>query len=769
MGEGFYLTNTNFLPAVFISAIVIVYYMFCVKYKKCISMMIGALCMLLILAGFYNIKKYNIYDIQKLVKDKEKVIVYGKIYKVTEKKSKKYCYVNSENIKFDGYVSSGRAVIIIDGEEKIYPGNYIKSTGTFKKFQNKRNEGGFDEKNYYFSNGIKLVMYAIKYETYRYETTSEECAFRFKQIIKDKMKQLGTEKYVNIYSGILLGDRQEIDEETISVYKYAGISHILSISGLHISLVGAFLLGIFRKTGKRLMALVLTFMGLLFYLEIIMNGLSARRAFIMFVLAMIAGYIGRTYDIISALAISIVIIITDNPYAILNDGFLLSVFAIFGIAVVYNTIRKFLKIKNKILLMLIACISVNVTTLPIVINMGNEVQTLSFIINIFILSTMSVMLILGITGIITGFVWILPAKILFQSGCIMLEVYEKICVKTINIFNAVKIIPTIDRFHLIIYYGAVIFFTLMIYLAGRTVINTENCIRKINRTIFILLVYFFCFISVTSEKKPNLIIKVIDVGQGDSIYINSRGVVSVIDAGSSSEKEISKYTILPFLKANGVSKIDYLYMTHTDSDHTNGMYELLNYRHNGDSYVKNLVVYKNIKEDEKYKKIAEAARKNKVNILKISAGDEIRINSITLKCLWPDLNHDDMDVNNLSVVMKLESDSFSMIFTGDIEKEAEEILVSKYHYLLKSDALKIAHHGSKSSSIPEFLNMVKPYNSFISVYKKNRYGHPGKTTLDNLRKINSYIYRTDQTGEIVIDVDKGKIYTIQNMIETFLR
>ena len=74
-------------------------------------------------------------------------------------------------------------------------------------------------------------MYAIKYETYRYETTSEECAFRFKQIIKDKMKQLGTEKYVNIYSGILLGDRQEIDEETISVYKYAGISHILSISG----------------------------------------------------------------------------------------------------------------------------------------------------------------------------------------------------------------------------------------------------------------------------------------------------------------------------------------------------------------------------------------------------------------------------------------------------------------------------------------------------------------------------------------------------------
>ena len=720
MGEGFYLTNTNFLPAVFISAIVIVYYMFCVKYKKCISMMIGALCMLLILAGFYNIKKYNIYDIQKLVKDKEKVIVYGKIYKVTEKKSKKYCYVNSENIKFDGYVSSGRAVIIIDGEEKIYPGNYIKSTGTFKKFQNKRNEGGFDEKNYYFSNGIKLVMYAIKYETYRYETTSEECAFRFKQIIKDKMKQLGTEKYVNIYSGIL-------------------------------------------------MALVLTFMGLLFYLEIIMNGLSARRAFIMFVLAMIAGYIGRTYDIISALAISIVIIITDNPYAILNDGFLLSVFAIFGIAVVYNTIRKFLKIKNKILLMLIACISVNVTTLPIVINMGNEVQTLSFIINIFILSTMSVMLILGITGIITGFVWILPAKILFQSGCIMLEVYEKICVKTINIFNAVKIVPTIDRFHLIIYYGAVIFFTLMIYLAGRTVINTENCIRKINRTIFILLVYFFCFISVTSEKKQNLIIKVIDVGQGDSIYINSRGVVSVIDAGSSSEKEISKYTILPFLKANGVSKIDYLYMTHTDSDHTNGMYELLNYRHNGDSYVKNLVVYKNIKEDEKYKKIAEAARKNKVNILKISAGDEIRINSITLKCLWPDLNHDDMDVNNLSVVMKLESDSFSMIFTGDIEKEAEEILVSKYHYLLKSDALKIAHHGSKSSSIPEFLNMVKPYNSFISVYKKNRYGHPGKTTLDNLRKINSYIYRTDQTGEIVIDVDKGKIYTIQNMIETFLR
>ena len=231
MGEGFYLTNTNFLPAVFISAIVIVYYMFCVKYKKCISMMIGALCMLLILAGFYNIKKYNIYDIQKLVKDKEKVIVYGRIYKVTEKKSKKYCYVNSENIKFDGYVSSGRAVIIIDGEEKIYPGNYIKSTGTFKKFQNKRNEGGFDEKNYYFSNGIKLVMYAIKYETYRYETTSEECAFRFKQIIKDKMKQLGTEKYVNIYSGILLGDRQEIDEETISVYKYAGISHILSISG----------------------------------------------------------------------------------------------------------------------------------------------------------------------------------------------------------------------------------------------------------------------------------------------------------------------------------------------------------------------------------------------------------------------------------------------------------------------------------------------------------------------------------------------------------
>ena len=173
--------------------------------------------------------------------------------------------------------------------------------------------------------------------------------------------------------------------------------------------------------------------------------------------------------------------------------------------------------------------------------------------------------------------------------------------------------------------------------------------------------------------------------------------------------------------------------------------------------VDNILIGKQFVESSNYIEFLKLTKNKNVKVL--VAGNKLSLtNSVKIDVLWPDENSKvtENSINNNALVFKLKTREKTVLFTGDIEEETEKVLIKKYKNtnILKSDILKVAHHGSNSSSTEEFLNLVKPQIALIGVGKDNKYGHPDESTIEKLKKMNCKIYRTDQMGEIILYKDK---------------
>lgn len=186
--------------------------------------------------------------------------------------------------------------------------------------------------------------------------------------------------------------------------------------------------------------------------------------------------------------------------------------------------------------------------------------------------------------------------------------------------------------------------------------------------------------------------------------------------------------------------------------------------------VKNVIIGKQFESSNNYIQFLKIIEKNKIKVYEVEAGQRINIDKYTyFDILWPSTQNciQENKLNNNSLVCKLVSIGTSVLFTGDIEEAAEKQILKKYENnlkLLKTDILKVAHHGSKTSTTLEFLNTTKPKYAIIGVGKENKFGHPSNITIQNLKKINTKIYRTDKMGEIKIKVNNKRKILIEKML-----
>lgn len=207
-----------------------------------------------------------------------------------------------------------------------------------------------------------------------------------------------------------------------------------------------------------------------------------------------------------------------------------------------------------------------------------------------------------------------------------------------------------------------------------------------------------------------------------------------------------------------VKTVDYLMISHFDSDHSGKTVEIIQ-----NLNVKNIIISKQSETSEQFENTIKAARENKVNIIQVEAGDIIKIEKdIYLEILWPRLDKTIVEnaLNNNSIVAKMHYGKFSILFTGDIEEIAEKSILETYKNtdILKSVIIKVAHHGSKTSSTEEFIKKVNSKISLIGVGENNKFGHPNDEVVEMLEAYGNKIYRTDLHGEITIKVTKkGKI------------
>ena len=275
---------------------------------------------------------------------------------------------------------------------------------------------------------------------------------------------------------------------------------------------------------------------------------------------------------------------------------------------------------------------------------------------------------------------------------------------------------------------------------------------------FPLLFCLGCKLEQNLQDKMEVV--ALDVGQGDSLYIRSpSGSHYLIDGGSSDVSNVVKYRIEPFLKSKGVGTLDYVFISHGDEDHLNGVRELLENQLLGVK-IDTLVLPPEQLLDETLTELAKTALDHGTRVVTVQCGEQITDEDVVLTCLAPTKEYQGESGNASSMILSLQYREFDMLFTGDVEGDGEKAL-SDSGLLKHYDVLKVAHHGSKNSTSDEFLAQVSPAVALISAGRENRYGHPHAETIEKLESCGSRIYSTQTGGAILLSTD-GKEMEMKN-------
>ena len=495
---------------------------------------------------------------------------------------------------------------------------------------------------------------------------------------------------------------------------------------------------------------------------------SVVRAGIMGILILGAKIFFKKLDFATSISLSLLLTLISNPYNILNLGLQLSYLGTIGIVLLNKPLNEKIKIttQNKLIISIketiVVCISAQLMILPILILNFNSISTYFLISNLLVSPLIGIIILLGFIAVFVSYISIKLAQVL----AIPLNLCIQILIQIANVISKLPIatilIKTPIMASVITYYtilGLYIFKKRVKHEVLKALLNKhKKSIRKILSVLLIITILSTIIVDIPKE----FTIYFIDVGQGDSTLIKTKtGKTILIDGGGSeleSSFDVGQQTLLPYLLDRRIKTIDYMIVSHFDSDHWQGLAYIMK-----KLKIKSVIIGKQIENSENYKEFIELVKQKNIKINVVEAGERINIEKdLYIDILWPDLASiiSDNVLNNNSLVCKVEYKEFSMLFTGDIEEKAERAILQKYKNnlnILNATVLKVAHHGSKTSSTSAFLEKVKPKIALIGVGEKNTFGHPSNITLENLKKMRCKIYRTDKNGEITIQVNKNGV------------
>lgn len=683
----------------------------------------------------------------------------------------------------------------IQQAKEIPLGSFVAVRGVFYPCSHATNPGEFDSAVYYRSLGIggrlkKAEIMAKGNESW----PLREGLFRLKCYFKERLYRLFPEKEAAVMSALLLGDKKDLDSELKDLYKRNGILHILSISSLHITIIGMSVYRLLRKFGLPVPPAAVGGSVLLFLYGCMTGfGVSACRAIGMYLIKMLGEITGRTYDMLTALGVMAAVMAAGNPYYLQNSGFLLSFTSVLGIGVVYPVLapepgrvhcvgkekeERLRKAGEALLQSAFASLSITLTTLPVQLWFYYEIPVYSVFLNLFVLPFMKPMMItgllaLGIPGLgVLGWIdyWILRAYE-FLCGC-----FDRLPFHTWN--PGCPGVWQITAYYLLLAAGMGIGF-----FRRRHLRTTEAAEEKASggrkagawlQQVFLCAAVLMFAISVPAANS----VFFLDVGQGDCIVVRTAsGRNYLFDCGSSSRSSIGKYVLIPFLKYYGIRNIHGVFLSHPDADHINGALELLRTGQENNIRVGQLLLPA-VAESARAEQLGEViAAAGTVPIGYLSSGDSFGCGSAVFTCLHPPEGFDAGDVNGYSecfFVEFLEDDgsfltggkrrdvAWTMLLTGDVQNEGEAALLEE---LCRRDIrditiLKAAHHGSRNSTPQELLSRLSPALTVISSGRNNRYGHPHEELLERLEESGTAVAMTARWGAITVSFRQGGIAAV---------
>ena len=677
----------------------------------------------------------------------------------------------------------GESVIVTLPREKageIYPGQWIAASGQIESFAEARNPGQFSMRAYYQAMGYGGQLQAEGWEIRSEQETIKKAVgdaakklYCLRGWISRVLEETCEEREAGILQAVLAGEKTALTAEIRDQYQAGGLSHLLSVSGLHVTILCAGAYRLLKKLHIPLSVRCLLSMALTVgYVWMTGASVSALRAGGMFLFTLFAILLGRTYRMSRAALWMAGILLIWRPLQITQAGFQLSFGAIVlqrGMGVLQIEQREKNDWKRQLCARIEGSLLFYVGMAPILAWHQYQISLLSLGMNVLFLPLAEPLLLfgvagLGLTALLPGWstLWLFPAE---KIAWLLTVACEK--VETLGIGVVTTGRPALWQ---IVLYGGLAVIVLMIraglkqndqkqlqnqsrsrmditkWLSHWCVSHTAR-VRRIAHESCILLLVVLPLLLIRLPH-GNLQITMLDVGQGDGILTYfADGTTMLTDGGSTDVQNVWRYRIRPTLLEKGIGKLDYVLATHGDEDHCSGIRDLLE-----EGFPVGALLMANPTESEHLLELAQLAQEKGVAVRILGKGDVWTIGTAAIEVLWPRKDATGLEENERCLVYRLSEENFSMLFTGDISSEIEEEIAVD----APCTVLKVAHHGSKYSTCTEFLEQVQPSLALISS-GRNLYGHPSPETEERLEDAGAQIEETVKSGALCLEVKRQQV------------
>ena len=721
------------------------------------------------------------------------VVLQGTVQSVKEKDGTlEVVLKNCETEDADG--ETLRSVLCYLNEDSEFPavGEKIRVFGEGKAADPARNPGVFDHQLYCRAKGISGIIYADGYTGMGGKAhIVSDSLYRIRRQFSGRLKLIALPEDAGILSAVLLGEKEDLDSAVYELYRKNGISHLLAISGLHISIVGLGIWKLFRKGGAGFWISGIFAGGFLIaYGMMVGSGPSVVRAVSMAGLSFLAAAAGRTYDLPTAMCIPALGLLLTHPYLLTQASFQLSFLAVISLVYpgrlfsargeTFFTNEKFSAAASAFFVSL----SLQMVTAPVVCWHSFGIPVYGVFLNLLVIPLMTYVVLSGFIGLGLSFLSVSAGGAMLGGAHYILKLYEVVCNGIGKLPGAELVLGQPEMWKIGCYYGLVVSGAI-IYERGmkiaekfhekkhkskekseESVLNlwkTRILIDRKHRLVFLCAAWLLAFFFLLPSRPAGLSVTFLDVGQGDGIVLRFAARTILVDCGSSQQKSVGEKVLVPYLRSQGVTYVDLAVMTHGDQDHINGIRYLLEHPESG-IRLGGLMMPK-AGNDEIYGKMAELAKEQEIPVYYAAAGDRIENiagKGMYMECLSPEGEEKFSDRNEESLVFRVTYDRFSMMLMGDLETGGEENLVES-GVLSPVTVLKAGHHGSATSSGESFLEKLSPEITVLSYGRKNRYGHPAKEVKERLGNIGSEILETGISGAVMIEID-GKKMKVRTML-----
>lgn len=666
------------------------------------------------------------------------------------------------SVQMDGLVREpGRLLVYFREPVEGKIGNRIRVQGELSLFEKAGNPGQFDAWEHYRSKGISYQLWGEDWEWVSRDVERlREFLAEMRRRGMENLRQAAEGEDLGVLAAVFLGDTSELPEETRALYQEGGISHILAVSGLHVSLLGMSLFRLLRRLPlPRLAPEILSGLVMAGYVVVTGASVSSRRALILFLAMLLARGLGRSYDMLSALGLAGILILASQPLELFTASFQLSFGSVAALGLLMPELTEWLKPKGSWETALASSLCAVMGTLPLGAWHFYQVSLSGIWLNPLVLPLASLLLLSAtLAALLAG---LSPALGSFFAGTghYILKLYRFLC-------EAGGFSITVGKpagWELALYYGAL----LLLVLGARRQRKrreTETQGRK-DRTVRFLVGRWAAlmvwaavgFLSQFPLPSRELTVVSLDVGQGDCTFLKLPGGEAwLVDGGSSDVEQVGKWRINPFLQWEGIRRLEGVVLSHSDADHISGVLELLE----GELIpVGCLILPRATAGQEAWEALRQAAKERRIPVYTMTAGETFVRGEVSFTCLYPQAVTEGEDANSHSLTLLVEWGAFSGLFPGDLGTEQELRFQEQWRPV---SLLKVGHHGSRNSSGTAFLEALSPRAAVISCGAENSYGHPHPETLARLEEAGSQVYRTDRQGAVRFQLRGGTM-----TVETF--